>query len=669
MNIARDSRVALFLAARSFARGNANVTLMTVLMMAVVFISTMFLPSLLTGATSTINSQIQATMASDLIVTSGDDTSIDHASAYASGLAELSEVAATTGVRRVGTQISHGEESNAWGVDAIDPTSFAEVFTTPANLVEGEFLEPEDRHGIVLGVDIAGVDDTDLRAYSTSLKSVHAGDRVDVTLIGGAVETFTVRGIYRNHFPLSDQGAFITTAAADALHSGTDYVDSVERLYGAVDDLTSALESAASGTEDLGDGAAAVARSANTLAEHARTLATGADALQDGVADLASGASDLQQSGAQVASGATSVATSAAKLADQMDHTMTPTAQATADDAATIAKSAQKLSTSCPTALVADYCAQVSQLASSTAGLASEASASATALDTAGTSVTKLAGSSDDLADGAQALAATASRLSQGAESSGAAAREVTSSASELASGADRMAVSADSLHSSADRLAQQLRNRVGKTPPIEKHERDDLLDKLSEAAAAPEKNTVSRIYVRAAPGVTSRDLQVATAQVRRGMEFQTPDQVASAIQDQIDTFDLVNNIMRVISLVVAAITVFILTYVELNNRRRQIGIERAIGIRSTAIVGSYVLKSALNAVIGILIGVLVFKLLIVPLVAEHPFSFPNGDVTLVTEGATTRANTVVLLVVALLAALAPAVSAARIRILDAIWG
>jgi putative ABC transport system permease protein len=126
---------------------------------------------------------------------------------------------------------------------------------------------------------------------------------------------------------------------------------------------------------------------------------------------------------------------------------------------------------------------------------------------------------------------------------------------------------------------------------------------------------------------------------------------------------------MRVMSLVVAAITVIIITYVDLANRRRQIGIERAIGIRSASIVGSYVIRSVVTALAGTVIGYLLFRFELVPVVAAHPFQFPSGPVTLMIVPEVTRSNVVILIAVAAIAALIPAVRAVRMRILDAIWG
>jgi putative ABC transport system permease protein len=404
MRILRNLRVSWFLAVRSVARGNAGVTIMTILMMAVVLNSVLFLPSLINGAITTLNRQIVDTATSDLIITSSTvGGGITDAAAYVDRIRASEGVDAATATLRIGTQIAHGSRSNAWGVDAIDPDSYAAVFTTPQHLIEGSYLDPADTDGILLGVDIAGADRTTLRMYSNSLQTVHAGDVVEVTLLGGKTASFTVRGIYQNFFSLSDQGAYVTRAAAEA------------------------------------------------------------------------------------------------------------------------------------------------------------------------------------------------------------------------------------------------------------------LLPQLKDAA--------SRVFVRTAAGVGSADLETRIGALRSGVSFQTPEQLSAAIQDQIDTFDLINNIMRVISLLVAAITVFIITYVDLTNRRRQIGIERAIGIRSGAIVGGYVIKSMITASAGVVLGLLLFQFGVIPLVDRYPFIFPNGPVRLVESPQIMIGNLVILLVVAVVSSIIPSIRTVSMKILDAIWG
>jgi putative ABC transport system permease protein len=194
----------------------------------------------------------------------------------------------------------------------------------------------------------------------------------------------------------------------------------------------------------------------------------------------------------------------------------------------------------------------------------------------------------------------------------------------------------------------------------------------ITDAAAAKYLPSVAdratAIYVKADAGVSSSTLKNRLQRLR-SVSLQTPDQLTAAIQDQIDTFNLINNIMRDMSLLVAAITVFIITYVDLVNRRRQIGIERAIGITATAMVGSYVIKTIVNAVIGTLLGLAVFVFALTPFVDSHPFQFPHGPVTLAIDAQEAARNMVVLVLVAIVSVLIPAIRAMRMKILDAIWG
>ena len=90
-------------------------------------------------------------------------------------------------------------------------------------------------------------------------------------------------------------------------------------------------------------------------------------------------------------------------------------------------------------------------------------------------------------------------------------------------------------------------------------------------------------------------------------------------IDSQTESFGLIKQILRVVSLLVGAVTITIVTYVDLVGKRRTIGIERAIGIRSNAIVWSYVLKAVAYALAGTAVGIALFLGGVVPLAAAGP--------------------------------------------------
>ncbi len=669
MNPLRTARVAGFLAARSIARGNAGVTIMSVVMMTVVFISISFLPALIGGAVESIDEQVTNTLTGDLTISSAGTATIDHSTSYLKEVRAQPGVAAATGTRRVGNQIAFGPESNAWGVDAIDPSSFGKVFSTPRNLVEGEFLSTGDTEGIVLGIDIAGAGQKNLRSYSTSLKTVHVGDKVTVTMIGGTTAAFTVRGIYNNDFALSDAGAYITTAAADALIPSADYASTVKDMYSAFDSLSAAFGGANQQANQLADGAAGLAAGADSLASSASSTTSGAGAVGSSSAQLAAGAVQLAASGQQLAQSAQALAAAVGQISSELAGTVTASAQSTAAAAASAADDSAALVSSCSGSATPGFCAELSSNSDAVAAVAASASAtaglvgvSATEASAASAAASALASQAGQLAASIGALAASAQQLEGGASS-------VSTGAQGLVGGARSTAAAAGSLSLGAQQLAAGLAAGQAGIPATDQGAEDSLIAILDAAAGGPGKDTVSRIIVKADEGVASTSLESSLRPLRSDVEFQTPEQLASAIQDQIDTFDLINQIMQVISLLVAAITVFIITYVDLTNRRRQIGIERAIGIRSGAIVGSYVLKSIFTAAIGTVLGSVVFRFALVPLVQRFPFSFPNGPVVLVDDPARTVRTVAILMIVASVAALVPAIQTVRMKILDAIWG
>lgn len=669
MRSGRNLRVAGFLALRSLARGNLGVTLMTVLMLAVVFISVVFLPSLINGAVVNIQRQVTDTATSDVVISSAERSSIDDARAYLVQVRRSDGVAAATGVRRVGNQVAFRGDSNAWGVDAIDPDSYADVFTTPRNLLEGDWLDPGDTRGIVLGIDIAGADRTDRRGYSGSLRHVHAGDAVRVTMIGGATKRFEVRGIFDNRFVLSDQGAFITTAAADALEPTADLAGVLEDTFAALDRLTGAVGQAAEAAEAITNGQANLTVAARRTAEAAASLATQTRSLDQGAADVASSARRVAGAAGEVRAGASTVHETLVELSRQLERRVAPTADKSAKQVADAAKAAATLAAACPAQTTdPSHCADEAALADELATAARTAGRSAAQVRAVASSLDELSGAAGDLSQASSRLRTAADAVADGAADLTRGTGGVAGAASSLLDAASSAASASAELTASTTRLARSLDRAADVVLPGRKGQ-ENLVKALKPKADLPGEDTVTRVFVKADPDVTPQDLQNAVAPIRSDVELRSSEELTASIQDQIDTFDLINNIMRVISLIVAAITVFILTYVELTNRRRQIGIERAIGIRGSAIVLSYVLKSAISALIGITLGLAVYRLVLLPFVERHPFQFPNGPVSLVAEAATTRQNVVLLILVAVLAAFVPTLNAVRMKILDAIWG
>lgn len=400
-------RLSAFLAGRTLARSNYGIAAATTLMMLLIYVSLLFLPSLIQGTINRVNTALVDTLTSNIVITpltpAGRGSAIDNAGSYLDQIRRTTGVAAATDAYRVGTQVSYGSDTGSWTVDAIDPASYGQVFTTPRNLIEGHDLSAGATNQVLLGIGIAGAGQTGVHGYKASLQTVHAGDRVGITLASGKIVTFTVAGIFNDQFNQADGNAYITQAEAQKLDPAS--------------------------------------------ADHA------------------------------------------------------------------------------------------------------------------------------------------------------------------------------------------------------------------------------TAIYVRTRAGTTDSQAVSRLTRLRGGMRFETSADLGAAVQDQTATYQLISDILAFISLVMAAITIFTITYIDLVSKRRQIGIERAIGIRSGPIVLSYVLKAWAYALAGVGTGFVLYRFAVTPLVASHPFHFPNGPVTLATTWSEMSRDLIILLIVATLAALAPAWRSVRLRILDAIWG
>ena len=181
--------------------------------------------------------------------------------------------------------------------------------------------------------------------------------------------------------------------------------------------------------------------------------------------------------------------------------------------------------------------------------------------------------------------------------------------------------------------------------------------------------NKASSIRVRTEDGASVTSIIEQMGRIRDGLRILTWEDYAGIVRSMTDSFNVINTILNVVNSLVAGITVFIVTYIDVTNRRRQIGIQRAIGITQTSITLAYLLRAVFYAIIASIFASLVFLYVVTPVEARYPFHFPFGNVYLVTGFSHLSRATSILLCTAVVAAFLPVWIALRIKILDAIWG
>ncbi len=140
-------------------------------------------------------------------------------------------------------------------------------------------------------------------------------------------------------------------------------------------------------------------------------------------------------------------------------------------------------------------------------------------------------------------------------------------------------------------------------------------------------------------------------------------------VKDMRNTFGMLGNMISSIGLVVAAITVFIVIFINAITRRKFIGIMKGIGISNFSIEVSYIIQSVFYALCGIIIGTLLVFFLLKPFFAEHPIDYPFGDGILVAEYFGTFIRAIILIVATIVAGYIPARIVVKQNTLDSILG
>ena len=404
LSLLRSIRVAFFLAMKSIVKGNVSITLLTIVMLVLVFMNMMFVPGLIRGIVTTANEKLVTTYSADIIIEAeGDNPTIRHVNELISDIEAIPGVVAASSSNKIGAELIYEGERTSCAVTAIDPQKEKATLDIEKWLTEGSYLEPRDMDQILLGIQLAGSDRPEIELYSSSLRYVHAGDKVKVKYNNGVEKQYTVKGIFQVQFVQSDLQAFI---------SDREYLSIVPQT-----------------------------------------------------------------------------------------------------------------------------------------------------------------------------------------------------------------------------------------------------------------RNSATAIRVRLGENVDPQWVISQINNMRDGLKFQTWEETAGIVRSMTDSFDIIHKILYVVNLLVAGITIFIVVYVDIVNRRRQIGIQRAIGITSQSITLSYLFRVLFYVFAGIIIGSLLFTYVVVPIEARHPFHFPLGDVYIYIGFDYKIRIALILLAVSLVSAFIPVRRTMRINLIDAIWG
>ena len=159
------------------------------------------------------------------------------------------------------------------------------------------------------------------------------------------------------------------------------------------------------------------------------------------------------------------------------------------------------------------------------------------------------------------------------------------------------------------------------------------------------------------------RNLGIERDQINPFVDF------IGAISSLAQTFEIIKGIITFIGLLVAGVTIFIVIFIATVNRRRQIGILKAIGMKERIIIMSYVMQAFFYAVLGVIAGMLIVNFAVVPYFIRHPLQMPIGLVGLALVNRDLAISIFSMLVVSMVAGFVPSWMVTRQNIIKAIWG
>lgn len=182
----------------------------------------------------------------------------------------------------------------------------------------------------------------------------------------------------------------------------------------------------------------------------------------------------------------------------------------------------------------------------------------------------------------------------------------------------------------------------------------------------------VAQIAIRLTPGSDPdafKQLLLASGIGAKAKVQTFTDSIPNGVADIKTTFSMLGNGFSSIGLVVAAITIFIVIFINAITRRKFIGILKGIGISGQAIEISYIFQSLFYAVIGSAVGLVVLYAFLVPTVAAHPIDFPFSDGILVAPLVDTGMRVALLIFTTVVAGYLPSRMIVRRNTLDSILG
>ena len=190
----------------------------------------------------------------------------------------------------------------------------------------------------------------------------------------------------------------------------------------------------------------------------------------------------------------------------------------------------------------------------------------------------------------------------------------------------------------------------------------------MEEMLGIQNQDLAQEIAVRTIPGTDETVTREKLFSLGIGENVRTWREFAGILGMIEDTLGMVRNIMNLIGLLIAFVIIFVVIYVNIVNKKRQIGVQKAIGIEQNVIIASFVLQAMLYAGAGVIFGYILMNYGIVPYTVSHPLQVPAGAVSLELDSLEALNRAILLFLASVVGSVIPAYRLANKNLLELIW-
>jgi len=233
-------KVALFLAYKSIIKGNRWALVLIILVMSLSFANLILTPSILSGVTNTLDEQQVNTLFANIVIDPEEDEYyLNHVGQIEKKIEQIPGVVGVSSHLNSNAFIeyqwrqkdspSDNSQSGTWPIIGIGPDQEVNVTTIHKHIIQGSYLDADDRGEIVLGIEIAGGDSAQTSPFLT-LEGVHIGDKVRLTYPNGVQREYRVKGIFHARETQADSLAFVTRKEMASVLGQTIFADRASQI-------------------------------------------------------------------------------------------------------------------------------------------------------------------------------------------------------------------------------------------------------------------------------------------------------------------------------------------------------------------------------------------------------------------------------------------------------